>query len=386
MRVLTGGHMDITAPAVISVEIQPAANWPAVAPLWSELVAASRGCSIFLTREWIETWLEVYGDTMDVSIAVFRSERDPAGACLLARSTRSPAMIPLRRISLNAAGERASASTYIEYNDLLARSGCEEAVAERLAGLLYGEQWDELALDGFVPGPAWAALKRSLARFKIEEVRQPSHYIDLAALRRSSLPYEMVLGHTTRKHLRQNLRAYASLGQIRIQPAHALDEALRMFDELSVLNRRRWTGRRRSVFDSALFIAFHRKLIGKCFGSGAVQLLRVSAGAKTIGIVYHLVRGRKIYFYQCGLDYPADRRLSPGPAALSQVIQWCLDRGFNEYDFLSGDEPYKRRLATESRTLVWTVFRRPRLRVRLMEIARAAKHWAVKMRKRTGGE
>ena len=377
--------MSTIAPAGIGVEIQPAGNWPMIAPIWSELVAASRDCSIFLTREWIETWIEVYGESLDVSIVLFRSGGDPAGACLLARSTRKPAMIPLRRISLNAAGERHSASTYIEYNDLLARSGCEGAVAERLAELLRGEQWDELALDGFVPGPAWAALKRSLARFKIEEVRQPSHYIDLAALRRSSLPYEMALGHATRKHLRQNLRAYASLGQIRVQPAHTLDEALRMFDELSALNRRRWTGRRRSVFDSALFIAFHRKLIGKCFGSGSVQLLRISAGAKTIGVVYNLVRARKIYFYQCGFDYPADKRLSPGPVVLSHVIQWCLGSGFDEYDFLSGDEPYKRRLSTESRTLVWTVFRRPRLRVRLMEIARAAKRWAAGLRKGTHG-
>jgi CelD/BcsL family acetyltransferase involved in cellulose biosynthesis len=121
-------------------------------------------------------------------------------------------------------------------------------------------------------------------------------------------------------------------------------------------------------------VAFHRSFIRKTFPLGTVQLLRVMAGSNTVGLVYNLVHRGKVYFYQCGYNYTADRRLSPGTVSLALVIQYCLDRGFLEFDFLAGEAPYKASLSTGSRSLVWATFRRPGPRVWAYGVARGLKN------------
>ena len=72
----------------------------------------------------------------------------------------------------------------------------------------------------------------------------------------------------------------------------------------------------------------------------------------------------KVYFYQCGYQYIDDKRLSPGSVSLSQVIQHCLEMGYADFDFLSGDAKYKEWMSTGSRHLTWIIFRRNGLKLR----------------------
>lgn len=360
----------------VRMVVYPAAAWPRVAPAWPELVRASRQCSVFLTEAWVQTWIEVFAPLLDVSVAVFESADGPVGACLLVKSTSRRAMIPLRRVSLNAAGEPAADTTYIEFNDLLCRAGWEEAVAGRLAGFLIGQDWDEFTLDGFTLGPAYEALKQALAQFDLEEDRQPSYHVDLSALRRSGTAYETALHSDSRRSVRRSLRFYSEAGPLRLEPAANLDAALAILDDLAEMNRRRWEGCGRDVvFASPYFIAFHQGLIRRCFSEGSVQLLRLTAGTQTVGLLYSLVHAGKVCLYQCGYDYSVDKRLSPGTLTLCCAIQHYLDCGYEDCDFLSGDAAYKRRLSTGSRSLVWAVFRRPGLKVHILDVARTGKRW-----------
>lgn len=365
----------------LRIAVYSPTQWQRVASVWSALARTSPNRSFFLSDAWVESWMEVFATRLDTSILVFETWQEPVAVCLLVKTRPRRAMIALRRISLNASGEAAADSTYIEFNNLLCRAGWEEEVAESLAGHLMGLDWDEFALDGFAPGAAYEALMRAFAKYELEEVRHPCYRVDLEQLRRSSTAYEMALGRTSRKHLRQNVRAYSEVGPLRLEPARDVKRALAMLEEMAELNRRRWSGRGRPVvFASPYFTAFHRTLIQKCFSQGSVQLLRLEAGGQTVGFVYNLVLDRKVYFYQCGFNYAGDTRLSPGTVTVSHAVQWCLEQGFDDYDFLSGETSYKRCLSTGSRSLVWAVFRKPGLRVRLMGLARAGKRWLAHRR------
>ena len=104
-----------------------------------------------------------------------------------------------------------------------------------------------------------------------------------------------------------------------------------MLNDLAELNQRRWSGQgSASAFASPRFLAFHHNLIRKCFSAGAIQLLRVSAGAQTVGVLYNFVYRGKVYFYQCGFHYTGDRRLSPGRVTLAMAIQYSLDAGLED--------------------------------------------------------
>jgi CelD/BcsL family acetyltransferase involved in cellulose biosynthesis len=356
---------------------RPAAAWPDVAPLWSELVSVSQ-CSFFLTTAWVETWIEVFGAQLRPSILTFASGSQVVGACLLVNSRPGFNPFFIKRVSLNTWGESHADTTYAEFNDLLTRAGWEGQVAKALADYVRNQDWDEFSLPGFSRGPAYEALKAAFGDLDCEEISSPCHYVDLSALRRSGQTYEMALGVSTRANLRRNVRYYSRSGTVRIEAANDLPSARAMLEELADLSKKHWAmKKRRSIFCSERFIAFHNALINKCFAGGGVQLLRISVHQQTIGILYHLIHRGKVHFYQCGYRYPSDKRLSPGRVSLSLAIQYCLDAGYDDFDFLSGRGEYKEWMSTDSRSLIWATFKKPRRRLRLLHAIQRIKEEAL---------
>lgn len=359
----------------VTVTVHPWQAWKQLAPIWSALVAGSESCSFSLSEIWVETWLEVFGPQLQPSVLIFESNGQAVGACLLANAKPIHGFLRIKRLALNASGESSADTTYPEYNDILSKPGWESSVAEALFEELAHRKWDEVALDGFSDGPAYRSLKEKFAGgCECEEVQHPSYFVDLASIRESGMEFDMSLGKTNRKHLRQNIRYYSVIGELRLERAGSVSEALTMLEELGDLSQKRWASRgKRGIFSSEQFRAFHRSLIEKSFSKGTVHLLKVSAGDQTVGLVYNLVHRGRVHFYQCGYHYGPDKRLSPGTVTLSRAIQYCLDEGYHDYDFLSGESNYKQWLSTGSRTLFWTVFRRPRLRLQVIDGLRRIK-------------
>lgn len=374
MRELNMGPGGATAAGMPRTSIYDSGEWPRIRPAWCELAAASQDSSFFLSPAWVETWLEVFGARLNTTILVFEDKAGPVGACLLVRANRRFGIIPLERLSLNASGEDDADTTYIEFNHVLSRPGWERGAAAALAEYVSSLRWDEFALDGFRRGPGYDEIKRSLRECDVAERWQPSPYVDLAALRRSGERYDSVIGSHHRRLLRQNIHHYSALGDIRLDHAGDVDDALRILEELGGLNRRRFASLgKRSVFESPSFVTFHQRLIRKCFCDGSVRLMRLAAGSRTIGEFYCFVYRGKVYYYQGGFDYSIDRRLSPGLMTLTHAVQYFLDAGLDDLDFLAGDTQMKRSLSTDSRDLVWAVFQRRTLKTRMCAAVRAAR-------------
>lgn len=339
-----------------------ASEWPAVSAYWRELVEAA-DASFFLSEPWIETWLEVFGAEVDTRFLIFENGSTVVGIAMLTASRRGLLVLPIRRLSLNATGEGPADTTYLEYNTLLCRPGYEAEVIEGLLSHLKELQWDEFALDGVVDGPLLESCRHFFSQLDCEESRHPSYFVDLAALRQSGEKYETVLKSSHRKHLRQNIRYYSELGPLALTVAANVEEALALLEEMGDLsNRRAETLQRRSVFSSPRFRQFHRQLIRRCHPTGNVQLMRLSVGGQTVGVLYNLMQKGRVYFYQCGYEYGGDKRLSPGTVTLAHAIQYLLESGADDYDFLSGDSKYKQWMSTGSRNLSWCVWRRDSLR------------------------
>lgn len=358
----------------LRLEVHPVSHWPGIAPVWEELFQRSRSNSIFLSRGWTEAWLETFGRALNVSVLVFEALEGPAGVCLAVGSRALRAMIPMRRLSLNASGEDYRETTYIEYNGVLSPPGWEEAIATKLAEHVIGQQWDEFTLDGFPSGPVYDSLRLALREYHLEEDTRPCYCVDLDYLRRTGIRYETVLRSRYRNTLRRNIKAYSALGPLRLEEAADTGQAIEMFEELTRLNRRRWAAlRRRTPFDAPRFLLFHRSLIRSCFAGGAIQILRLATGDHTVGILYNLICGGKVHAYQCGYDYEPDSHRSPGLITHAYAIQHCIDRGLDDWDFLSGESRFKHSLSTGSRRLTWATFRKPSLKVGLLNAARAAR-------------
>jgi CelD/BcsL family acetyltransferase involved in cellulose biosynthesis len=350
----------------MTTDVHRSEDWQSVAQQWAALAQAC-GASFFQSAEWVGVWLETFGALLDTRILVFHSGSETVGACLVTERRAGPSFLPLSRVSLNAAGESAAETTYIEYNDLLALPEFLPAVAAALARFLKRQEWEELALDGFVDGPGYRALRAQFSGLELSEVRQPSYYVDLAAIRREDGDFEGALKSHFRKHLRQNIRYCSQSGPLELTQAADSATGLAMLREIAMLSQiRNAAVGRCGVFGSPRFVAFHERMVEKYLGSGLVQLLKVTAGGQTLGIVYNLIQHGKVYFYQGGFRYTEDRRLSPGLVTLSFAIRHCLELGLDDFDFLSGDAHYKKSMSTGSRELIWAVLRRKTFRTRLV--------------------
>jgi len=359
----------------IELTVRPAEDWTAVSGTWRELAARAPDVSFFLTADWADAWMEAFAGTLKPDILLFRCGPEVVGACLLVRRRVWAGPIPLTRVYLNMSGEDDEEDTTIEYNDVLCLEERREAVAARLAAHLAALRWDEFSARG-LSGGAEAAMRQwpCFASARASRIERSSHYVDLAAARQGSPVFDEAIGPRSRKNVRRYINLYRSSGEVRTEAAGDAGRALAMLDELIALHQSTWARRGHpGAFASPRIVGLHRGLIRRTFASGAIQVLRVTAGDAVVGIAYNFVFRGKVYAYQQGLRYEEDRRLHPGFVTTAGAVQYCMDRGLDEYDHLAGHHIDKKAISTGSRPLVWASWRRRSLATRAVDVLKRAR-------------
>jgi CelD/BcsL family acetyltransferase involved in cellulose biosynthesis len=188
-------------------------------------------------------------------------------------------------------------------------------------------------------------LRRSLA----------APYVDLASLRAAGRDYLQTLGSNTRYQLRRSQRAYAGTGELVLSRASSVAEALAFLDGLAALHQAAWISRGRpGAFAEPWFVRFHQALIERGFDRGEIALLRLAAAGRVVGFLYNYeMRGASLA-YQSGFDYAsAAHHQRPGLTCHHLAIMDAATRGMDRYDFLAGEDRYKRNLADASAMLHW---------------------------------
>jgi CelD/BcsL family acetyltransferase involved in cellulose biosynthesis len=121
-----------------------------------------------------------------------------------------------------------------------------------------------------------------------------------------------------------------------------------LFDELARLHGRRWAEREQAgVLADAAVLAAHREAAPRLQAAGLLRLLALRLDGDVAAVLYALADPpvwpqRRWSFYIAGFD-PARAALSPGTLAIGQAIDQAQAEGAVAFDFLRGDEPYKRR-------------------------------------------
>jgi CelD/BcsL family acetyltransferase involved in cellulose biosynthesis len=368
--------MAVHTAAPLSAVSHSAAAWPELAGVWAMLAAASPYSSVFTSAEWTGAWIAVFSSVLPISIVVFEDAAQPVGICLLTRRTVKRGPVPVKRVYLNTAGEDEEDEACIEFNNLVCLAGYELPVARAFKAHLDEEAWDELVLTAVTPGPVLEAMQEVFGAESYKAEMSAAAHVDLASLRTEGTPYERALGSRTRKNLRQNLRRYAAYGDVRLEQAQSAAEASAMLDQLADLHQTSWIARGKSgVFSSTRFFAFHRLLIETALDKTLVQLLRVSAGDHTIGLLYNFVWRGKVYFYQSGFHYDAGGQLNPGLVTIAYAVEHCLQNGYDDFDFLAGESQYKKVLSTGSNALYWAVIRNTGLKMHAVELLSQSRRW-----------
>lgn len=105
-----------------------------------------------------------------------------------------------------------------------------------------------------------------------------------------------------------------------------------------------------SSFTNEATMRFHTALLQR-MSHDELFLRGLCVGDEIIAGLYAFRIGSRTFLYQLG-HAPAWAHLSPGVAIVTESIREAIELGCTEYNFLQGDEPYKRNWARRSRSLL----------------------------------
>jgi CelD/BcsL family acetyltransferase involved in cellulose biosynthesis len=346
------------------ITIEPVVQSALLEPIWCDLQSRSEA-SFFLSWDWIGTWLRVLGK--DAYVVKRHHAGKVVALGLISQAKIKRGLLRLDGLFLTETGDPQRDRVYTEYNGfLIAREApgdtaerCLKAIADagRSRGTLAG--WQQLRVSGVMPSLIEAASRAGLWAHVRE--RQQCMMVDLRAVRAVGRPYIQVLGPRTREQIRRSIRFYEARGPLRVLAPRDLQEAQLFFTELKTLNQHRWGDK--GAFSSPYFEPFHRQVIATCWPRETVELLRIVSGETTIGYFYNFLFQGWVGFYMDGLAYEADTRARPGMVSFVLIIERHLARGAEAFDFMAGDDPYKRHLGQPKGELIWAEIQRPSPRI-----------------------
>jgi CelD/BcsL family acetyltransferase involved in cellulose biosynthesis len=342
---------------------------------WRELEARA-DCSFFQSWTWTGC-LAAERYSNPVLLAVRGDLRDK----VLGLFNRRPVLPELACLWLGESGDRTLDTIYIEHNGLLAEAGVPERLkadclrAARVAPIdgvqpLFARR---LVLSG-VHDTGVLASAGSAGRLLRSRA---APFIDLAAVRVSRADYLNALSTNTRQQLRRSDRAYVARGPLALRRADSVAEAHQFLDALASLHQARWSNRGHpGAFAAPFFRRFHRALIERGMPRGEIDLLRVTAGERVVGYLYNLRYRGHALAYQSGFDYlGADKHQKPGLTCHHAAIRQYLADGIDRYDFLAGDDRYKRSLSTGTAMLHWLEIGAPWAPRRVLSRLRRNSFW-----------
>ena len=99
------------------------------------------------------------------------------------------------------------------------------------------------------------------------------------------------------------------------------------------------------MFNSIKFCSFHEKIYERLNNKEMIDIIGLKINNQYYAFLYNFRYNKNEYFYQSGIKLLSDRRFSPGIVITYLAICDSINRGYHYYDFLSGNEQYKRKLS-----------------------------------------
>src|SRR5258708_3487652 len=360
------------------IELLPSSEQIEAASKWQDLELTIGNAGLTNSWPWIKTWLDNYGETVLPTFAFGKQGNQTIGAALITKATYRMRGIPIPGVTavhLGTAGEPGKETTCVEYNRLLVAPENLDAFA---AGLICTLQqqflWSGVHFNGFVPENAVALIRAGAnggLHFRVDERKSPAFDFQKAA-GEGFQDVISALGKNTRANIRRSLRLFDShFGQRSIEWAEAPEQARDILRELIHLHEKRWKRVGKSgAFQTDRVRRYHEDLLDalSLWPQGSLIVFRLKQGETTIGCLFNFVEDGRVIFYKSGLPLFEDNRLKPGLVTHALCIEECKRRGLSEeesrerrllkYDFLAGEELYKKQLSNTGSVSTWATAQR----------------------------
>ncbi len=320
------------ADAVLCVPLVEALDLGAA--VWDGLLESSPAASHFAGWAWHQAWAQSAApEDLDASHALLLRDHDGVAAAILPVGIRR---VMFRRQPVTALTWAIEDVGCPDHLDVPARA---DADFEAMIPALLSLRWDVLILSNLASAAVNAPrLGAALARHGATVRRTPlwtCPYLDLPT---SWDNYLASLSATRRHRLRRDERRL--LGDHTVVTTDYAGEA---FEEgwrrLISLHEQRWSGA--GVFRDPRVERLHRGFANAVARRGELWLTTLDVDGHPAAAWYGFARRDTVCFYQSGRD-PHWERDSVGLVLMAQMIRRAIERGYRRFDFLRGDEAYKK--------------------------------------------
>jgi len=303
---------------------------------WTRLVQAMVMPSIFCTWEWVAAWLEHYGRAYTPRILFVHRDEELIAILPLALDAN-------RRLTYAGSVDLAP-----DYLDLIGppddAAGCLDAIARFLAD--HADEWDTLTIGLLTResrlAAVWTGAEGSSAQLRERSV---SPFIAFGS---TFEEFTQTLSSNARYNIKRRERQLLEQQGVRYgEPSNRLEGMRALF---ALHERRAKMKELSSSFTGEALFRFHADFAERIGEHGWLWLRTLTHQGEPIAAFYGFSIGGRLFYYQMGFE-PSWERHSPGLVLLSQVMKEAFAAGHREFDFLRGDEGYKRQWTSRHRTL-----------------------------------
>ena len=362
MAVYIAKSNSVNSPASLKIEIvADIQGFAALQEEWNNLVDRSRNGFVTLTWEWMFTWWEGFNEGRQLHILLARDGTRLVGIAPLQRRRIRNFGLVFQRLEFLASGEDEADEICSDYLDFIIEPDREEEILAAFWRYCQSNasQWAEVHLSSVRADSPTAVFLST----NVSEAVSPRATSVVVPLSDDWEKFLMTLSKKMRFRVRRHRRLLADKGPVLFERLSSAPDIAARFSQFISLHQQWWQSRGKpGCFSSHRFTAFHQTVSQRLAERGLVDLYFLSVAGQAVAARYAFHFKGRLFDYQTGVDPEFDPHIGVGVECTGYCIEDAISRGFNEYDFGEGLQPYKQRWTDQTRETVNIRIVRPSLK------------------------
>ncbi len=323
--------------------IERAEEFADLAPLWSELAAASGETSPFMSHDWFWCcWHALQGEERP-EVLLMEDATGPVAIFPLMRWRSRLRGLPVRCL-----GFLACRDTF--FTDVLALGQPEPVLEAFLQHLCHRSDWDVMILQKL---PVTSATAKTLQGMLPGRLPWRSSAPIVSPYLTLSGEWESFFRSKTqrfRKTCRNIENRICRAGDIKVEEWQQVDPDETVFAEVMEVSRQSWKGPRGLAMATMSGMPrFFRDLTRRASRNGWLHLWILRLDGRAVATEYQIGTAGRLHALRADFD-PSLAEFSPGAYLNARIIQALFEReGMHEYDMGPGTNEYKLRWASGTR-------------------------------------
>jgi len=310
--------------------------------LWNQLLQQSELNNIFLTWEWVSTWIQTYiephTENIKLFILIIYKNNDLIG---IAPFYIKKARI-LKGIKLNRLGFLGDNEVCSDYLGFIIKKNKENEVIPKIFDYLFNsDSWEIASLESIQPNLLFFDVLLNYFEgkgkfFKIENCAM----CPCIRLPKNPDSVFQILSRKRRYIIKRNWEELKNkLRYKTYEDFPSLDESFNIF--INLHQKRCQSKGLLGAFSKNTFLNFHQKICNLFAQRGWLRINFFLLEDKPIAASYGFSYGKKYYYYLTGIDTKRLEKYSIGMLLLYKSIKDAIKEGCEEFDLLRGNELYK---------------------------------------------